>query len=338
LQAWDITVLSPNIEEATHWAWETWKIFAHLKPLLGFVDMINWDKGHHIMLEYTKRQALLNPQVKQMMSWVLLVAPGRAMVITNPKTRTKERLDEFVKVVKNVNEAEKKKVADGGLYINRVVLSKRLATQAEIEPSVSGDGRTYYDRYKEKGMNLEQKEWGNKPMQIDTPMEVLAQCSNFHYTNQTDFMLQQVMNKVLKEHLTKRAIREKMISQEEVDQLGDIFIFHSTTSPNLFKIVCSKVGLAHWLCCTVKDQPMTQQDSIATISFKSTFHQPMGTDWTEHTQRLCLTDYPHQLPTNQQSDQAAPSAADRLLTPRRNQPSSSTSGEQDGWSTVSVFP
>jgi hypothetical protein len=242
-----------------------------------------------------------------------------AMVVTDPRIKNKEALDEFITMVRNVNTMEKKKVADGGLFINRVVLSRKLADQPDIKEAVQNDGRTYYDRYEEKEVGKKPTEWNTNALVIDNHLEVMCQCSNFHYTSHKDWMLNNVLNTTLKEYLTNRALKEMVITEEECTQHnGEIFIFYGTSNMVMFKLVCITEKLEHWLRCTVKDQPMTQQDSIANITFKSPFHQPMGEDWADHMKRLCITDYPHQLPVNQPG-QVAPCAVDRQV-PTQTQP------------------
>ncbi|MFM7982369.1 MAG: hypothetical protein ACKPKO_23920, partial [Candidatus Fonsibacter sp.] len=49
LQAWDITVQVGSAQKATKLAWDLWRIFAPLHPVIGFSNMINWDKGHQFM-------------------------------------------------------------------------------------------------------------------------------------------------------------------------------------------------------------------------------------------------------------------------------------------------
>ena len=87
-----------SAQEAARLAWDLWRIFAPLNPVIGFLNRINWDKGHQFMLEFTRASVLQHPAIKNNIGWVLLVALGRAMVVTNPKTYNKNDLDEFVKL------------------------------------------------------------------------------------------------------------------------------------------------------------------------------------------------------------------------------------------------
>ncbi|MFM7984519.1 MAG: hypothetical protein ACKPKO_34855, partial [Candidatus Fonsibacter sp.] len=79
----------------------------------------------------------------------MLVALGRATVVTNPNTYNNNDLDEFVKLVREVKLSEKMKVADGGLFINQVVISKKLANPNDVKDIVDSAGRGYYNRDKE---------------------------------------------------------------------------------------------------------------------------------------------------------------------------------------------
>jgi hypothetical protein len=307
LQAWDVTVQVASADEATTLAWETWKLFAHLQPVMGFLNMINWDRGHQFMLEFTKVRVLQHPLLSSKLSWILLVAPGRAMVVTQPKTYTKEALDDFVSLVKEVNSMEKKKVNEGGLLINKVVLSKKLASKEDIKEVADNDGRTYYDRYKENSQIRGHHEASSKSISIETHVEVLCECFNFHYTSQKDFLLKEVLEKVLKPFMVKKAVTEGVLAEEQEDALKFMACGSAKTS---FKIICTSETLAHWLCCTVKDQSMQQEDSIATVSFRSPYHQPMQQDWAQHIKKLMITDITHSLPINQ-FDQEAQCADDR---------------------------
>ena len=99
-----------------------------------------------------------------------------------------------------------------------------------------------------------------------------------------------------------------MVSEQD----GDVLHFEATTNPSIYKVVCAKVAIAHWLCCTLKGQAVTQKDSMANISFKSPFHQPMQQDWEEHWKRLAICDYDPSLPSAERDQGPIPSAFDRL--------------------------
>ena len=82
------------------------------------------------------------------------------------------------------------------------------------------------------------------------------------------------MEGTIKEFLIKKTFNDKIASEQD----GDVLHFEATTNPSIYKVVCAKVSMAHWLCCTLTDQAVTQKDSMANISFKSPFHQPMQQD------------------------------------------------------------
>jgi hypothetical protein len=247
---------------------------------MGFVDQLNWDRsGDAVLLEYSRHQVLKHHCISQNAHWMILVSPGRAVVALNTKPVTMESLTTFVNGIKEMNKLEKRKVNEGGLYINRVVLSKHIANIPDVKPHVTADGRTFYDRHQEK-MKSGGKEWtNNKAIVLESHTEVMAQLSGFHYLENKEYMLQ-ILDGTIRTFLINKA-KEQNVANEEMH--GEILHFYCTTNPNIYKVICTHATIAHWLCCTLKDQAVTLQDSIANISFKSSFHQPMAKDWGDHT-------------------------------------------------------
>jgi hypothetical protein len=251
-----------------------------------------------------------------------LVSPGRAVVALNTKPVTLESLTAFVNGIKDMNMQEKRKVNDGGLYINRVVLSKYLANIPDVKPHLTADGRTLYDRHQEK-MKQGGKEWtSNKAIVLESHNEVMAQLSGFHYLEDKDYMLK-ILEGTIRTFLINKAKEQNVATDEH----GDILHFHGTTNPNIYKVICTHATIAHWLCCTLKDQAVTQKDSIANISFKSQFHQPMAKDWEEHIKRLAICDYDPSLPSSAERGHQGPipSAHDRVGSNASSPPPPSTS-------------
>jgi hypothetical protein len=244
-----------------------------------------------------------------------------------------ESLTTFVKGIKEMNSLEKKKVNEGGLYINRVVLSKYLANITDVKPHLTADGRTFYDRHAEK-MNQGGKDWTtNKAIVLETHTEVMAQLSNFHYLENKDYMLK-ILEGTIRTFLINKAKEQNVATDEH----GDILHFFGTTNPNIYKVICTHPTIAHRLCCTLKDQAVTQQDSIANISFKSSFHQPMAKDWEEHIKRLAICDYDPSLPSS--SDQGhqgrIPSALDRVGSNATPPPTPAHGTSEEASSSASV--
>ncbi|MFM7977857.1 MAG: hypothetical protein ACKPKO_00955, partial [Candidatus Fonsibacter sp.] len=85
-----------------------------------------------------------------------------------------------------------------------------------------------------------------------------------------------------------------------IGKVDDVFKFVGNVSGRLqFKLICKAEAVAHWLCCTVQDQSVMQEDCIANVSFRSPCHQPMQQYWANHMKKMLITDYSHNLPTNQ---------------------------------------
>jgi hypothetical protein len=201
-----------------------------------------------------------------------------------------------------MNRQEKRKVNDGGLYINRVVLCKYIANLPDVKPHVHADGRTFYDRHKDRMLEAGRGFLGPKVPVLENHSEVLAQLTNFHYLDIWGYMLNSVMEGNIRDFLIKKLLKVGIAKQED----GEILHFHATTNINVYKVVCTNPAIAHWLCCTLKDQAVTQMDSIANISFKSSFHQPMAKDWEDHIKRLAICDYDPSLPSSTERGHQGP--------------------------------
>ena len=56
--------------------------------------------------------------IHNVFTWILLAALGRALVLIHPRIKNKDDLVGLVRVIKVVNDQQKKTVVGGGLYIN----------------------------------------------------------------------------------------------------------------------------------------------------------------------------------------------------------------------------
>ena len=68
-------------------------------------------------------------------------------------------------------------------------------------------------------------------------------------------MLDSVMEGSIRDFLIKKLLKAGIAKQED----GEILHFHATTNINVCKVVCTNPANAHWLCCTLKDQAVTQK-------------------------------------------------------------------------------
>ena len=318
LQAWDVTVLKEDMPEAFNVIWDFWvhlntgiSCLGQLQPFLGFVEQLNFDRGTDmVLLEYSKSLVLKHACITTKATWTLLVAPGRAIVALHAQPADMAALTAFVDGIKQMNMEDKRLAIDGGLYINRVVLCKYIANLPDVKPHVHADGRTFYDRHKDRMLESGREFLGHKVPVLENHSEVLAQLTNFHYLDKKDYMLNSAMEGSIRDFLIKKLLKVGIAKQED----GEILHFHATTNINVYKVVCTNPSIAHWLCCTLKDQAVTQMDSIANISFKSSFHQPLAKDWEEHIQRLAICDCDPALPTSERDLGPIPSAFHRVAS------------------------
>ena len=74
----------------------------------------------------------------------------------------------------------KNQVAEGGRFINKVVLPVKLSDLADIEAHVMHEGKTYYDKTNEKGLGNQRQQWSTKGVQMEVNIEVMWNTHNFH--------------------------------------------------------------------------------------------------------------------------------------------------------------
>jgi hypothetical protein len=251
------------------------------------MDQLNWDKGHNILLELSRSTVLLDPLWGDMLPWILMVSPGRAMVWTNPLCETKEDLDKLVGVIKAINAKSKAKIAEGGLKVDRVVLSWMLAKKDCIRQEVSADTRTYWDRHAGQHPGDDAARPGKA---VETNLDVLATLTNFHYTDNKDYMINEVMKNCVVPYICKKMVVDKIITLEQSLDPEKVLQVKPSKSLVNFTFTCATEHVAGWMCCRLKDVQVQQADTVATISFKSHMHQPLQQDWVRHFHQLAIKD------------------------------------------------
>jgi hypothetical protein len=187
LQAWDVTVLKQDMQEAFNVTWDFWvhldtrtNGLGNLQPILGFVEQLNWDKGtDSVLLEYTKSVVLKHTCITTKATWTLLVAPGRAIVALHAQPADTVALPSFVDGIKEMNKKEDRLASDGGLYINRVVLCKYIANLPDVKPHVHADGRTFYDKHEDRILETGREFLGQKVPGLQSHCEVLARLTTW---------------------------------------------------------------------------------------------------------------------------------------------------------------
>ena len=270
-QAWDIEFLQSSIEEANLAACEFWELLKDMRPMMGSCNMLNWDGTCMFLFEVTNSRVYQDFTDEKMIDWCYLVAPGLAVVCCfDGETQTLEALDKFKDhCIKYNQKWGKKKASQGAYFAERMVLSKEHLKNPEIVARVgSNTNRVFWDRNSERGTHALLEE--SKAFAPMNNLQIVVTLSNWHFMAFKDFT-QKHLDESITPYLDQQCKAKGIIGDLE-------FTWAPTPQVNTWKLVTNNFSATQHICTGIIDLQVRQQDQVASMNFKSTFHKLGGQD------------------------------------------------------------
>ena len=270
-----------GIDEANLAANFLWDLLKDINPMMAPCFMFNWDFQDLIVLEVTNSSVFLDMQTSGDLDWVYLVAPGMAVVSINGHCTNLEHLEQFKEVcIKFNSQWGKKKANQGAYFAERIVVSKKLLKDpGVVSITGSSSNRVFWDRNSDK--NIKALLQDSKTVRIINTDEVCATLNNWHFSANRE-MTKKLLDKTITPYISKTC---KSMS------LGDAELeWVATNQVNTWKVKCNKVEIAHYLCTSLIDLQVKQDDQVASINFKSHLHPTAGTDLKSYFTKFMIKD------------------------------------------------
>ena len=297
-QAWDLEFLQSSIEEANLAACEFWELLKDMRPMMGPCNMLNWDKTYMFLFEVTNSRVYQDFTDEKMIDWCYLVAPGLAVVCCwDGETQTLEALDKFKDhCIKYNQKWGKKKASQGAYFAERMVLSKEHLKNPEIVARVgSNTNRVFWDRNSERGTHALLEE--SKAFAPMNNLEIVVTLSNWHFMAYKEFT---------KKHLDESITPYLNQQCKAKGIIGDLeFTWAPTPQVNTWKLVTNNFSATQHICTGIIDLQVKQQDQVASMNFKSTFHKLGGQDLKSYFGTFALKDVQDEFGTSSESQGAA---------------------------------
>ena len=270
-QAWDIEFLQSSMEEANLAACEFWELLKDMRPMMGSCNMLNWDGTFMFLFEVTNSRVYQDFTDEKMIDWCYLVAPGLAVVCCfDGETQTLEALDKFKDhCIKYNQKWGKKKASQGAYFAERMVLSKEHLKNPEIVARVgSKTNRVFWDKNSDRGAHALLEE--SKAFAPMNNIEIVVTLSNWHFMAFKEFT---------KKHLDESITPYLNQQCKAKGIIGDLeFTWAPTPQVNTWKLVTNNFSATQHICTGIIDLQVKQQDQVASMKFKSTFHKLGGQD------------------------------------------------------------
>jgi hypothetical protein len=258
-----------------------WNLLEDLNPMMAPCNMFNWDYQETLVLEVTNSNVYLDLQTSGHIDWVYLVAPGMAVVGIRGFAKTLEDLNNFRDVcIKFNSQWGKQKAAQGAYFAERIVVSKQLLKDPAIQAATgSPSNRVFWDRNNDK--NIQALLQDSKTVRVINPDEVCATLNNWHFS----------ANREMTKKLLDTTITPFIIKTCKDNYLGDAEIaWVATNQTNTWKVKCNRVEVAHYLCTSLIDIQVQQNDQVANINFKSHLHPTASSDLKNYFTRFMIKD------------------------------------------------
>ena len=297
-QAWDLEFLESSVEQANLAACKFWDLLKEMRPLMGPCNMLNWDKTYMFLFEVTNSRVYQDFTDEKMIDWCYLVAPGLAVLCCfDGETQTLEALDKFKDhCIKYNKKWGKTKASQGAYFAERMVLSKEHLKKPEIVARVGPKtNRVFWDRNSERGTHALLEE--SKAFAPMNNLEIVVTLSNWHFMANKEF--------------TKKHLDESItpyLNQQCKDKgiIGDLeFTWAPTPQVNTWKLVTNNFSATQHICTAIIDLQVRQQDQVASMNFKSTFHKLGGQDLKSYFGTFALKDVQDEFGTSSESQGAA---------------------------------
>lgn len=151
LQAWDITLHLPHTNKDAETVLELanafWQEFQQIKPLMGYIYMLNFDKEEGLVLLEVSHSDVIRDLFWE--RWVLLPAPMMA-IIQKLDLVDLDSLNTFIEQIKAYNQKSKgTQVKKGGKFVDRVVLNSKLMMIPGVKEACAHD-RVFWERHQDK--------------------------------------------------------------------------------------------------------------------------------------------------------------------------------------------
>jgi hypothetical protein len=174
----------------------------------------------------------------------------------------------------------KKKAAQGAYFAERIVVSKKLLKDPAIQAATgSPSNRVFWDRNSDK--NIQALLQDSKTVRIINTDEVCATLNNWHFS----------ANREMTKKLLDKTITPFIIKTCKAKNLGDAELeWVATNQTNTWKVKCNKVEIAHYLCTSLIDIQVKQNDQVANINFKSHLHPTAGSDLKSYFSKFMIKD------------------------------------------------
>ena len=289
LEAWDVTFLYDNLETATKKCTEMYeKLDDQMHPIVGYFHQFNFDLPNSlIILEVTNSQVLRDLTASEVVNWTFIVAHGIAIVDTAPPIVDLKSLEKVMDKIKKYNERSgHRRVWEGGKFVERVVLNKRLLKEPTIrEARKTETNRVYWDRNDARFPGPRVFQNDKRSLELDDDRQVLVTLGNW-YDAPKDYIKQDL--EAMVSHKVRKVLHKYQVLEDTEDRAS---ISWSTTKQNdTYKLTCRSTEMAQVLCKKVQSISVQLADHLGHVSFQSAYHTVSRQESAAFWDTLKLTD------------------------------------------------
>ena len=293
MEAWDVCIKCPESERGIRGACSKLASMMYnlppgiSKPTAGTLNMMNLDRNPSSLLaEATHSKAFFTLAERKQINWVYYVNHGMAIVDPAPRVEDLKTLQEFIKVCQDYNkESQGWKVSNGGTFIERVVLGKKLLAEESIKKYMTDNNmksRVFWDR--NEGRSAHRTSQSNKgSLELTANDEVLVTLGNA-YSTKRDFIRDTLVN-VFGPFIIKKAVACNIIDDPEAK-----ITWTHTQLPQMWKIKVPTSEMADWLSTIVIDMPVAYADTIGNLHFQSKFFPKLSRHYQAYFANIMIKD------------------------------------------------
>jgi hypothetical protein len=232
-----------------------------------------------------------------------MVAPGMAIVAPYEGwVNSLVVLENLTKKCQAHNMQQKKgKVTEGACYVERIVLSKDVMKHPDIAAKLKAPGnRLWWDRNEHQAGTKYLVGQTTNTQDCLSEKEVLVTLGNWPYAGNKEYnkkLLEGPVSQWIITDFKKNVggVVEEMLTLE----------WRHTQGHMVWKLVCGHAQIAKHLCITIIDLPVTLQDGVGSLNFKSKFHKVAKKDLTTFFSRLAIKDANEECSNQAQQDPQA---------------------------------
>jgi len=189
--------------------------------------------------------------------------------------------------IKKYNERSgHRRVWEGGKFVERVVLNKRLLKEPTIrEARKTETNRVYWDRNDARFPGPRVFQNDKRSLELDDDCQVLVTLGNW-YDAPKDYIKQDL--EAMVSHKVRKVLHKYQVLEDTEDRAS---ISWSTTKQNdTYKLTCRSTEMAQVLCKKVQSISVQLADHLGHVSFQSAYHTVSRQESAAFWDTLKLTD------------------------------------------------